>query len=98
MGKTFLAHALGHIACRKGKSVLAVGADKVFKTLKGLSAKRLPLSAGLTIIHPRGGLTIMHRRLDSPPFILGWTHHRAFSASDSLSWARQVTASAGLGK
>jgi DNA replication protein DnaC len=34
VGKTFLAHALGHIACRKGKSVLAVGADKVFKTLK----------------------------------------------------------------
>ncbi len=34
VGKTFLAHALGHIACRKGKTVLAIGADKAFKTLK----------------------------------------------------------------
>lgn len=34
VGKTFIAHALGHIACRHGKSVLAVRADKMLKTLK----------------------------------------------------------------
>lgn len=34
VGKTFLAHALGHIACRRGLSVVAVRADKMLKTLK----------------------------------------------------------------
>lgn len=34
VGKTFLAHALGHIACRRGYSVVAVRADKMLKTLK----------------------------------------------------------------
>jgi DNA replication protein DnaC len=34
VGKTFLAHALGHIACRRGYSVLALGADLMLKTLK----------------------------------------------------------------
>jgi DNA replication protein DnaC len=34
VGKSFLAHALGHIACRRGLSVLAVVADKMLKTLK----------------------------------------------------------------
>ena len=34
MGKTFLAHALGHIACRRGASVLAVRTDQMLKTLK----------------------------------------------------------------
>lgn len=34
VGKTFLAHALGHIACRRGLSVIAVRADKMLKTLK----------------------------------------------------------------
>jgi DNA replication protein DnaC len=34
VGKTFLAHALGHIACRRTGSVLAVGADRMLKTLK----------------------------------------------------------------
>lgn len=34
VGKTFLAHALGHIACRRGRSVLAVQADKLLKSLK----------------------------------------------------------------
>jgi DNA replication protein DnaC len=34
VGKTFLAHALGHIACRRGYSVLALGADVMLKTLK----------------------------------------------------------------
>ncbi len=34
VGKTFLAHALGHIACRHGHTVLAVRADKMLKTLK----------------------------------------------------------------
>lgn len=33
-GKTFLAHALGHVACRHGHSVAAVRADKMLKTLK----------------------------------------------------------------
>jgi DNA replication protein DnaC len=33
VGKTFLAHALGHIACRK-HHVLAVRADRLLKTLK----------------------------------------------------------------
>jgi len=34
VGKTFLAHALGHIACRRGHSVLALGTDQMLKTLK----------------------------------------------------------------
>ena len=34
VGKTFLAHALGHIACRRGHSALAMRADRLLKTLK----------------------------------------------------------------
>ena len=34
VGKTFLAHALGHIACRRGHSVLAVRTDQLLRTLK----------------------------------------------------------------
>jgi DNA replication protein DnaC len=34
VGKTFLAHALGHLACRRGHSVLAVRADKMLKSLR----------------------------------------------------------------
>src|SRR5512146_2666276 len=34
VGKTFLAHALGHIACRRGASVLAVRTDQMLKTLR----------------------------------------------------------------
>jgi DNA replication protein DnaC len=34
VGKTFLAHALGHVACRRGYSVLAVRADRMLKTLR----------------------------------------------------------------
>jgi DNA replication protein DnaC len=34
VGKTFLAHALGHVACRRGHSVLALRADHMLKTLK----------------------------------------------------------------
>lgn len=34
VGKTFLAHALGHAAIRRGYTVLAVRADRMLKTLK----------------------------------------------------------------
>ena len=34
VGKTFLAHALGHIACRRGYGVLALRGDAMLKTLK----------------------------------------------------------------
>jgi len=34
VGKTFLAHALGHAACRRRATVLAVRADQMLKTLK----------------------------------------------------------------
>lgn len=34
VGKTFLAHALGHIACRHGHSVLALRTDRLLKNLK----------------------------------------------------------------
>ncbi len=34
VGKTFLAHALGHSACRRGLSVLALRTDRMLKTLK----------------------------------------------------------------
>jgi len=34
VGKTFLAHALGHAACRRGYSVLAITADRMLKSLK----------------------------------------------------------------
>ena len=34
VGKTFLAHALGHVAVRRGYSALALGADRMLKQLK----------------------------------------------------------------
>jgi len=34
VGKTFLAHALGHVACRRGFSVLALRSDAMLKTLR----------------------------------------------------------------
>lgn len=34
VGKTFLAHAIGHAACRRGYSVIALRADRMLKTLK----------------------------------------------------------------
>jgi DNA replication protein DnaC len=34
VGKTFLAHALGHVACRHGYSVLALRADHMLKKLR----------------------------------------------------------------
>ncbi len=34
VGKTFLAHAIGHAACRRGRSVLAIQADRMLKDLK----------------------------------------------------------------
>ncbi len=34
VGKTFIAHALGHIACRRGYPVLALRADRMLKSLK----------------------------------------------------------------
>jgi DNA replication protein DnaC len=34
VGKTFVAHALGHAACRRGLSVLAVRADEMLQRLK----------------------------------------------------------------
>ncbi len=34
VGKTFLAHALGHAACRRGYSALALTADRMLKNLK----------------------------------------------------------------
>jgi len=34
VGKTFIAHALGHIACRRGHGVLVLRADRLLKLLK----------------------------------------------------------------
>ncbi len=34
VGKTFLAHALGHVACRQGRTVLALSMDKALKNLR----------------------------------------------------------------
>jgi DNA replication protein DnaC len=34
VGKTFLAHAIGHMACRRGLSVIATSVDRVLKTLR----------------------------------------------------------------
>ncbi len=34
VGKTFIAHALGHVACDRGHSVLALRADRMLKTLR----------------------------------------------------------------
>jgi DNA replication protein DnaC len=34
VGKTFIAHALGHVACRRARSVLTLDAGEMFKTLK----------------------------------------------------------------
>ena len=33
-GKTFLAHALGHVACRRGHSALAIRGDRMLKSLR----------------------------------------------------------------
>jgi DNA replication protein DnaC len=57
VGKTFLAHAIGHIACRRGFSVLAVQADRMLKTLKQArlldsyeAELRKPISVDLLIV------------------------------------------------
>jgi DNA replication protein DnaC len=34
VGKTFLAHAFGHIACRRGETVMVLRTDRALKTLK----------------------------------------------------------------
>jgi DNA replication protein DnaC len=34
VGKTFWAHAIGHVACRRGFSVMALRCDRMLKTLK----------------------------------------------------------------
>lgn len=34
VGKTFLAHALGHIACRRRHSVITISADRMLKSLR----------------------------------------------------------------
>lgn len=34
VGKTFLAHALGHVACRRGHSALAIRGDRMLKSLR----------------------------------------------------------------
>src|ERR1700732_5078611 len=41
VGKTFLAHALGHIACRRGATVLAVRTEQMLKTLKQARLDRI---------------------------------------------------------
>ena len=51
VGKTFLAQALGHIACRRGYSVLALRTDHMLKTLKRKNARR-----GMASICIGGGL------------------------------------------
>ena len=61
VGKTFLAHALGLIACRRRRSVIAVSADKMLKSLRharldnthDVEMRRL-LSADLLIIDDFG--------------------------------------------
>ena len=40
VGKTFMANALGHIACRRGKSALIIRADRLFKELKAARLER----------------------------------------------------------
>jgi DNA replication protein DnaC len=61
VGKTFLAHALGHVACRRGHSVMALSADQLLKTLKHArltqtheKEMRALLSADLLIIDDFG--------------------------------------------
>jgi DNA replication protein DnaC len=48
VGKTHLAHALGHIACRRGHKVHAERADRLFKRLKppGSTTPTTPNCAG----------------------------------------------------
>ena len=64
VGKTFLAHALGHIACRRGATVLAVRTDQMLKTLKharldnSYEAELRKLIA-VDLAHPR---RLCHRR------------------------------------
>ena len=52
VGKTFIAHAIGHAASRRGRSVLVVTADRMLKTLKHA---RLDNSHDAEMRKPSGG-------------------------------------------
>src|SRR4030095_6211752 len=61
VGKTFLAHALGWLACQHGHTVLALTADKMLKQLKHarldhtyeVTLRKLP-AAALLLLHASG--------------------------------------------
>jgi DNA replication protein DnaC len=59
VGKTFLAHALGHVTCRRGYSVLAVRADGMLKTL---NQARLTQRHETELVEPEGrrGARVAH--------------------------------------
>lgn len=85
VGKTFLAHAFGHIACRRGRSVLAVRANRMLKTLKHarldhtyeVEFRRL-LAADLLIVNDFG-LDAMDPTESRDAFELMTERHRAGS-------------------
>ena len=64
VGKTFLATALGHIACRRRYRVHFERADKMFKRLK---AARLDKSAEAEMRKLVGVDLLLDRRLRTPP-------------------------------
>jgi DNA replication protein DnaC len=85
VGKTFLAHALGHIACRRGHSVLAVRADQMLKTLKHARLDntheqelRKLLAPGLLIIDD-SGLDTMDAAESRDAYEILFERHRAGS-------------------
>lgn len=85
VGKTFLAHALGHIACRRGYSVLAVRADRMLKTLKharltqGYEAELRKLLAPALLIIDDFGLDAMDAQESRDTYDLFTERHRAGS-------------------
>jgi len=85
VGKTFLAHALGHIACRRGYSVLAVRADLMLKTLKharltqSYEAEFRKLLAPALLIIDDFGLDAMDAQESRDAYDLLLERHRAGS-------------------
>ncbi|HEY5658561.1 MAG TPA: IS21-like element helper ATPase IstB [Myxococcota bacterium] len=85
VGKTFIAHALGHIACRRGIATLAVRADRMLKTLKharldnSYEAELRKLLAPDLLIVDDFGLDILDAQESRDAFEILTERHRAGS-------------------
>jgi DNA replication protein DnaC len=85
VGKTFIAHALGHVACRRGFSVFSERADKLFKALRQArldnsyeTMLRRLIAVDLLIIDDFG-LDAMERQESRDAYELLFERHRSGS-------------------